>query len=103
MKTTSTFLGICFGLALLAVFLTGTYYLFEYLASLYGTLEPQPKSMVIIATIVAFFCAAIIASGLKAGSPASISAAREDIYQQLLVHWSEWLKSATSEIGRAHV
>ena len=100
MNKFSTFIGVLFGLTMLAVFLTGSYYLFEYVSSLFGTLEPQLKTMAIIATIVAFFCAAIVASGLKAGSPISISAARENLYQQLLVHWSERLKDEASGDGR---
>lgn len=92
MKNFSTFLGMIFGLALLAVFLTGGYFLFEYIASLFGTLEPQLKTVTVIATIVAFFCAAIIASGLKASSPNNISAEKAALYQQLLVHWSGLIK-----------
>lgn len=81
MKAISAYMGMFFfGLALLAAFLTGGYYLFKYVASLSGTLEPQLKTLAIIATIVALFCAAIIVSGLKAGSPVSISAASENIY-----------------------
>ena len=100
MKTTGTFLGMCFGLALLAVFLVGSYYLFEYVASLFGTLDPQLKTMAIIASIVAFFCAAIIASGLKARSPNSVPAEKATLYQQLVVHWSKLLKSASGGEGR---
>jgi len=100
MKSFSTFFGIIFGLALVVTFLTGAYFLFEYVASLFGTLEPQLKSMAIIATIVALFSSAIIASGLKAGSPNNVSTEKENLYQQLLVHWSELLKSASGGEGR---
>lgn len=92
MKNVSTLLGVMFALALLATLLSGTYFLFEYIESLFGALEPQLKTIVIIATVVAFFCAAIIASGLKAGIPNSVSAVKENLYQQLLVHWSDLLK-----------
>lgn len=99
MKKASVILGVILGLTLLAAFLAGGYFLFEYIASLFGTLEPQLKTLAIIATIVAFFCAAIIASRLKAGGTNNISAARENLYQQLLVHWSERLKDVSGSEG----
>ena len=89
-----------FGLVVLVALLTGGYFLFKYVASFLGTLELQLKTLAIIAAIVAFFCAAIIAGGCKAGSPDSISAAREHLYQQLLAHWNELLKSAPGGEGR---
>lgn len=92
MKKFSTFIGMILGLALLASFLAGGYFLFEYIASLFGTLESQLKTVIIIATIVAFVCAAIIASGLKASGTYCIPVERISIYQQLLVYWSELLK-----------
>lgn len=100
MKKFSTFIGMMFGLALLAVFLTGSYFLFEYVANLFGMLEPQLKSVVVIASFVAFLCAAIIASGLKASSPGSVFVERTTLYQQLLVHWSERAKGAAGAEGR---
>jgi hypothetical protein len=56
--------------------------------------------MAIIASIVAFFCAAIIASGLRAGSPNSVPAEKATLYQHLLVHLSERLKGASGGEGR---
>jgi hypothetical protein len=95
LKIFSTFLGMLFGLALLAAFLAGTYYLFEYIASLFGLLEPQIKTVTIIAAIVAFFCAAIIASGFKAGRTNNVSAQKINLYQRLLEIWSERLKHSS--------
>lgn len=92
MKKFSTFLGLMFGLALLVAFLTGGYYLLEYIASLLGTLEPQLKILTIIASIVALLCAAIIVSGLKLVSQNNVSAEMVTLYQQLLSLCSERLK-----------
>ncbi len=89
MKQISTLLGMLLGLALVSVFLAGTYFLIEYVVNLIGALEPQLKTVTIIAAIVAFFCAAIIASGLKVGSPHSISAEKNALYEQILAHWSD--------------
>ena len=100
MKSFSTFLGVIFGLALLTVFLIGAYYLFEYVTSLFGTLQPQFKTMAIIATIVAIFCAAIVASGVKACSPNSVSDVSQNLYQQLLMYWSKLLKGESGGEGR---
>lgn len=100
MKKFSIFLGLIIGCTLLAFFLTGTYFLFEYIGSLFGTLEPQLKTIMIIATIVAFFCAAIIASGLKASSPNNVSTEKEILYQRLLVFWNERLKQLSGGEGQ---
>lgn len=97
MKTFSIFFGMIFGLLLVAALLAGTYYLFEYIASLFGTLEPQLKTITIIATIVAFFCAAIIASGLKASSQNIVPSEKINLYQRLLVLWNGRLKQVTVE------
>jgi hypothetical protein len=88
-------------LFVLAIFIAGGYFLFEYIANLFSTLEPQLKTVTIIATIVAFFCAAIIASGLKTNSPSSVCVERATLYQQLLAFWSERAKGATAAEGRA--
>ena len=101
MKTFSTFLGMIFGLALLAAFLAGGYFLFKYVANLFDTLEPQIKTLAIIASIVAFFCAAIIASGLKTGSQNSVSVEKAVLYPQLLALWSQQLKGSFGEEERA--
>lgn len=92
MNRFSTFLGIIFGLALLSAFLTGGYFLFEYIASLFGTLEPQLKILAIIATIVAFFYAAIIASGLRARCTNEGSAVKANIYERLAIFLADQFK-----------
>ncbi|MDD5268359.1 MAG: hypothetical protein PHO08_14730 [Methylococcales bacterium] len=96
MKTFSIFLAMIFGLALLTAFLAGGYFLFKYIANLFDTLEPQVKTLAIIASIVAFFCAAIIASGLKAGSRNSVSIEKAALYPRLLVLWSQQLKGSSA-------
>ena len=97
MKTLSIFIGAVFGFALLALILYGFYFLYEYVSSQFGILEPQLKSLVIISTCVIIFCAAIIASGLKASSQNIVPSEKINLYQRLLVLWSGRLKQATVE------
>ena len=92
MKTFSTFIGVLFGLAFLTILLTAIYYLYEYVVSLFGSFEPQLKTIMIVVTIVAIFCAVIIASGLRACSSNNVSSERIKLYQRLLVLWSERLR-----------
>jgi len=96
----SVFIGAIFGFVLLALILYGFYFLFEYVSNQFGTLEPQLKTMTIIATIVAFFCAAIIASGLKASSPNNVSTEKENLYQRFLVLLCERINQSTGGNGQ---
>ena len=98
MKTFGTFVGVLFGLALLTIFLTAIYYLYEYVLSLFGSFEPQLKNIMIVVAIVAIFCAVIIASGLRASSSNNVSSERINLYQRLLVLWSERLRQ-TDEVA----
>lgn len=97
MKSVTVFIGAIFGFVSLALILYGFYFLFEYVSSLYGTLEPQLKTITIIASLVAFFCAVIIASGLKASSQNIVPSEKINLYQRLLVLWSGHLKQSTVE------
>lgn len=92
MKIFGTLLGMALGLALLVAFLAGGYFLFKYVANLFGALDPQAETIVMIASTVAFLCAVIVASGLKAGSSNAIPPGKINLYQQVLVLWSEQLK-----------
>ena len=88
MKIISTFFGVLFGVALLAALLTGGYFLFRYIVSVFNTLEPQFETLATIASIVAVLCAVIIAEGLKARSQneylAIVSVEKAKIYEALL-------------------
>jgi hypothetical protein len=103
MKTFGTFLGTLLGLALLAAFLTGGYFLFKYVANLFGTLEPQAETIVMIAAIVAFLCAAIIASGLKARcTNEGATVQKAAVYERLAAFRADQLKrEKTGAEGRA--
>lgn len=102
MNRFSTFLGIIFGLALLAVFLTGGYFLFEYVASLFGTLEPQYKTIAAIASVVAIMCAVIIASRLRVRYNSEGSAVKANVYERLAVFLADQLRrDRASEEWRA--
>ena len=68
MKILSSFLGLVFGLALLAALLAGGYFLFRYVADGFATLEPTVATLTAIASVVALLCATIVANGLKARS-----------------------------------
>jgi hypothetical protein len=98
-KSVGIFIGAVFGLVLLALILYGSYFLFEYVSSQFGILEPQVKSLVIIFTGVIIFCAAIIAGGLKSSMPNYVSSERTNLYQRLLVFCSESLKQAADVDG----
>ena len=96
MKTFSIFLGVVFALALLLAIMAGGYFLFKYLVELLGALEPQVKTISVIASVVALLFAAIIAGGLKAyrkieNSPNAIDQKR-GIYVRLLSYLSDQLR-----------
>lgn len=63
---------------------------FDYLGTLYQGLEPQVARITTIASVVAVFCALIVAGSLKSGGQC-VSAERIALYQQLLGHWAERL------------
>ena len=100
MKIFSTFLGMVFGVALLAALLTGGYFLFKYIASVFSTLEPQFETLAAIASIVAVLCAVIVAEGLKARSQneyqAIAAVEKSKIYEPLLSLVSAQLKKQKS-------
>lgn len=101
MQVFSTLIGIIFGLALLAAFLFGGYFLFEYVADLFILLEPQIKAIVVVVSIVIVLCAMIIAGGLRGRSQkqneSGSAIEKTTIYQQLLIYWSERLTSQVNE------
>ena len=86
-----------FGVALLAALLTGGYFLFRYIVSVFNTLEPQVETLAAIASVVALLCAVIIAEGVKSrgknDSLAIAAAGKVKVYEGLLSVWSERLKS----------
>ena len=95
MKTLATVLGTIFGLALLAVFLMGAYFLFSYIVDLFEMLEPKIKAITAIISIVALLCAVIIARGLKAHChkvDGLKTVEKLNAYRQLLALCSEQLK-----------
>lgn len=112
LKIFGTFLGTVFGLAMLFALLAGGYFLFKYVVSMFGTLEPQVETLAAIASVVALLCAVIIAEGLKArGQKESYSIAtveRAKIYERLLFLCCEQLKTpgdgdvraADAELGK---
>lgn len=98
MKAFGNLLGVVLGLALLVGFLAGGYYLFNYIVNVFGTLEPQLKTITAIASVVALLCATIIAGGLKARSQKEITSSliveKANIYLQLLSLWSKQLNNS---------
>ena len=65
MKMFGTVLGAAFGLALLAAFLAGGYFLVMHLVGAFSVLEPQARALTAIACVTALLSAAIIAQGMK--------------------------------------
>ncbi|HMZ57048.1 MAG TPA: hypothetical protein PLT48_19525, partial [Nitrospira sp.] len=65
MSAITTIFGVVFGLALLAVLAAWGYLAFNWGLDVFGTLEPQVATITAIASMVAVFCAAILASGFK--------------------------------------
>lgn len=100
LRTFSTLLGMVFGLALLVALLAGGYFLFKYVVDLFGTLEPQVKTITAIASIVALLSALIIAGGLKARSQKennlSTTLEKANIYERLIAFRCEQLKRQAS-------
>jgi hypothetical protein len=94
LKALSTFLGVVFGLALLAALVAGGYLLFLYAVGLFGTLEPQAATITAIASVVALVCATIIASGLKSRDhqehETGTRVEKAQLYKQLLSVSSRW-------------
>lgn len=96
LKILSTFLGMVFGVALLAAFLTGGYALFRHIAGVFATLQPQVATLAAIASVVAVLCAVIIAEGSKArGQREYLAVSAVDkakLYERLLSLWSGQVK-----------
>ncbi|MCC6966079.1 MAG: hypothetical protein IT391_07320 [Nitrospira sp.] len=65
MNAITNIFGIVFGLALLAVLTAWGYLAFNQGLDRFGTLEPQVATITTIASMVAVFCATIVASGFK--------------------------------------
>lgn len=105
MKALSAFLGLIFGLALLAGLLAGGYFLFRYIVGVFATLEPTVATLTAIASVVALLCTTIIASGLKARSQkdegAGTRVEKAGIYEKLLSVCSAQLQrqKSTEELG----
>lgn len=106
MKAFSSFLGLIFGLALLAGLLAGGYFLFIYVAELFHALEQQLAAIMAIASMVALLCAIIIAGGLKSRNHKETNSRsateKVNIYKQLLSLSIILLQNrAGDEIGEA--
>ena len=101
MKIISLTLAILVGLLLLGAIGYAGIASIGYLNTLYMSMDPQVARVTTIASIVAIFCALMIASGLKSNNPNSLPAEKVTLYQQLLVHWSEFLKNAS--VGEVRV
>jgi len=100
MKAFSTFLGIVFGLALLAALLAGGYFLFRYVVDLFATLEPTVATLTAIASVVALLCAIIVAGGLKTRGQqdqrVGTRVEKTRLYEQLLSFCGEQLQGQKS-------
>lgn len=95
MKALGTFLGVVFGLALLAALAAGIYFLFQYVVGLFDILNPQQQALIMIASMVVLSCALIIAGGLKARhykEASSLAIEKANMYERLLVYWGDQLK-----------
>ena len=88
MKALGAFLGLVFGLALLAGLLAVGYFLFRYVADVFATLEPTVATLTAIASVVALLCAIIVAGGLKTRGQKDQSVGtrveKTRLYEQLL-------------------
>ena len=100
MKALGAFLGLVFGLALLAGLLAGGYFLFRYVADVFATLEPTVATLTAIASVVALLCAIIVAGGLKTRSQKDQSVGtcveKTRLYEQLLSFCGEQLQGQKS-------
>ena len=88
MKALGAFLGLVFGLALLAGLLAGGYFLYRYVADVFATLEPTVATLTAIASVVALLCAIIVTGGLKTRGQKDQSVGtcveKTRLYEQLL-------------------
>ncbi|OQZ04847.1 MAG: hypothetical protein B6D34_01050 [Candidatus Brocadia sp. UTAMX1] len=96
MKTFGIFLGMMFGLALLS----GGYFLFKYIVSVYDMLEPQVKTVAAIASVVAILCSVIISVRSKAvcASDGAVSK-RADVYERLALFCTNRLKAGAEALA----
>ena len=86
MKSSSAFPGTALGLILLFGLMAGAYFLFKYVVGVFAALDPQVETLAWIASVVALFCAVIIAEGLKAGGQddSILTAEKLKLYETLL-------------------
>lgn len=88
MKLLGNLLGVAIGLAIFVGLLASGYYLFNYVVSVFGTLDSQSAAITAIASVVALLCAIIVASGLRSwrgGDGATgLVVEKARIYQQIL-------------------
>jgi hypothetical protein len=100
MKRLGTFFGIIFGLALLAAFAAGAYFLFQYVVGLFDLLDPQFQAITLIASVVALFCALIIADGLKGrqykAANLHMVTEKANLYERVLMYWCDPSKQPIS-------
>lgn len=98
MKAFGTLLGIIVGLALLTALLVSGYFLFNYIANVFGTLDTQVGTMTAIASVVALLCATIIAGGFRAHSSSESTASQKvNVYERLVLLCADRLKTGTKE------
>ncbi|HEY6871627.1 MAG TPA: hypothetical protein VI298_02745 [Geobacteraceae bacterium] len=107
LKIFSTVLGMILGLAFLTALLTGGYFLFKYIVSVFDTLGPQVGTLAAIASVVAVLCAVIIAGGLARCTNEGASVAKAQVYERLAALLADQLgkekfyeddRAATSEL-----
>lgn len=99
MSAITTIFGVVFGLALLAVLAAWGYLAFNWGLDVFGTLEPQVATITAIASMVAVFCAAILASGFKwmgrKKEQVAARAERANLYENIMLIWGEKLMVGT--------
>jgi len=98
LKNISTILGMILALAVLAVALAGMYFLFRYIVDVFGTLEPQVKTLAAIASVVAVLCAVLVAGGLKARRASeNETVPKANLYEELAAFWADQLTQEKAE------
>lgn len=102
MSAITTIFGVVFGLALLAVLAAWGYLAFNWGLDVFGTLEPQVATITAIASMVAVFCAAILASGFKwmgrKKEQVAVRAERANLYENIMLLWGEKLMVGTKTL-----
>lgn len=91
MNAITTIFGIVVGLSLLAVLAAGGYKAFNQGLDLFGTLEPHVATITMIASMVAVFCATVVANGFKwkgrLEREGQLRAEKADLYERLALIW----------------